>query len=220
MYHLPDSRSLGFFSPPRLSLSLCSLLLVLLLAACGLGGGRTGTVPTTTSGTPPAQPTSASATSLKTYTGNGFRIGYPAGWTVKTVGKAGMAIFFDQQADAAQGSSFAIGINPAGGAVPPATVLQFALRVFMAEPHYHQVAIAPRATVGGDSWEQIAATGDVQIPGQAQPVTYGAVAMADNHPTTSPTARGFSIRYTAEASRFPQIRMSIFQPMLQSFQFL
>src|SRR5690242_6142424 len=118
--HHTHHRSPSLFSRCRLALSLCSLLLVLVLAACSLGGGSPGTASTTTSGKTPAtshptsvsaQPTSAPATSLTTYTGDGFTIGYPQGWTVMKQGH-GQVMLVDQQADAAQGGAFMIGLNP------------------------------------------------------------------------------------------------------------
>src|SRR2546429_8316978 len=104
MYQTNHHYSPSFYSRSRLSLSLCGLLLVLVLAACSLGGGSTGTAPTTTSGhTPatthatsvPAQPTSAPAASLTTYTGDGFTISYPQGWTVLK-GTNGSVTFIDE----------------------------------------------------------------------------------------------------------------------------
>jgi hypothetical protein len=227
MYHAHDHRSPPILFRSRLILSLCSLLLVLLLTACSSGGGSTGTASPTTSGsTPatthatsvPAQPTSAPATSLTTYTGNGFTIGYPTGWTVMKEGN-GQVMLVDKQADAALGGVFMIGLNPAGGNIPPAVLLQFELPQFTSQPHYQKVDIAPKATVGGDSWDQFAATNDVQIPGQAQSETIETVVMADDHPAVSPTARGFVMRYSADASRFAHINATIFQAMLQSFTF-
>ena len=96
-YHMPD-RLASLVSRSRLLLSFCSLLLVCFLAACGSGGTSTSTVATTTNGnTPPTtQPTSAPATSLTAYTGNGFHIGYPTGWTIdKASTTAASVIFID-----------------------------------------------------------------------------------------------------------------------------
>ena len=215
-------RSSGLLSRSWLVLSLCSLLLVSLLSACSLGGGNTGTASTTTSSSTPAisvptQSTSVPAASMKTYTGDGFHLDYPAGWTVMEEGK-GQVMIVNQQVG--QAGTFDIGINPAGGKVPAAAMIQFAQIGFMAIPHYQKIDITPKATVGGDSWDQIAATGEVQVVGQAQLVNYESVAMADVHPAASPTAQGFEIRYTTDASRFAQMNASIFQPMLQSFTFV
>jgi hypothetical protein len=225
MSHIHYQRSPSFFLRSRLSLSVCSLLLVLLLSACSLGGGSTGTASSTTSGnTPvtthatsvPTQPTSAPAAHMKTFVGAGFTVSYPEGWTAIDKGR-GQVMIVNQQAG--QAGTFSVGINPAGGKVPAAAMIQFALIGFMALPHYQKVEIAPKATVGGDSWDQIAATGDVPVTGQAQLVSYESVVLADIHPATSPTAKGFEIRYTTDTSRFAQMSASSFQPMLQSFTF-
>ena len=227
MYHKHSHRSLSFFSRSRLSLSLCSLLLVLVLAACSLGGGSTGTAPTTTSGnTPatshptsvPAQPTSASATNLATYTGDGFSISYPQGWTVQK-GTNGSVTFIDEDAGATKGSHLAITLGKQGLAHPTSTTLNFWQQAFMAQPNYKKVDIASTAMVGGDSWDQIAATSDEQISGQTQPVNAELVVMADNHPATSPTARSWQIQYSTYTNDFTHMNATLFQPMLQSFTF-
>lgn len=173
------------------SLCITHATIAFLVIACSSGGGSTGTNPGTTSGntpatTPatsvPAQPTSAPAAGLPIYTGNGFTIGYPTGWTVMKAGN-GQVMIVDKQADAAQGGIFMIGLNPAGGSIPPAVLLQFQLNQFTSEPHYKKTNIAPKATVGGDSWDQFAVTNDVQIPGQAQSESIETVDSCSAKPT-------------------------------------
>jgi hypothetical protein len=228
MSHTHFRRSPALFSPSGLVLSLCSLFLVCLLSACSLGGGSTGTAPTTTSGnTPattqptsvPAQPTSAPAASLTTYTGDGFSISYPQGWTVIKQGTNGV-VFLDEHAGATKGSHVAITLGKQGLVHPTSTTLNFWQQTFMAEPNYQKVNIAPTAMVGGDSWDQIAATGDEQASGQTQPVNTEQVVMADNHPATSPTARSWQIQYITYTNDFAQMNANLFQPMLQSFTFV
>ncbi|OLB58183.1 MAG: hypothetical protein AUI01_02880 [Ktedonobacter sp. 13_2_20CM_2_56_8] len=191
MYHPHHHRSPSFFSRSRLALSLCSLLLVLVLAACSLGGGSTGTAPTTTSGnTPatshptsvPAQPTSASAADLATYTGDGFSISYPQGWTVQK-GTNGSVTFIDEHAGATKGSHVAITLGKQGLVHPTSTTLNFWQQAFMAQPNYELVV------------------------------------MADNHPATSPTARSWQIQYSTYTNDFAHMNANLFQPMLQSFTF-
>ncbi len=228
MYHTHSHRSPSFFSRSRLALSVCGLLLALLLAACSLGGGSTGTAPTTTSGntsaTPhptsvPAQPTSAPVAHLATYTGNGFTISYPQGWTVEK-GTNGSVVFVDEHAGATKGSHLAITLGKQGLVHPTSTTLNFWQQAFMAQPNYQKVHIAPTAMVGGDSWDQIAATSDEQISGQTQPVNAELVVMADNHLATSPTARSWQIQYSTYTNDFAQMNANLFQPMLQSFKFV
>src|SRR5437588_6461743 len=220
MYQTNHHYSPSFYSRSRLSLSLCSLLLVLVLAACSLGSGSTGTAPTTTSGHTPAtsHPTSASAVGLATYTGDGFSIGYPQGWTVQK-GTNGSVTFIDVHAGATKGSHLAITLGKQGLVHPTSTILNFWQQAFMAQPNYQKVDIAPTAMVGGDSWDQISATSDEQISGQTQPVNAEQVVMADNHPATSPTARSWQIQYSTYTNDFTHMNANLFQPMLQSFAF-
>src|SRR3989440_11895382 len=153
MYHPHHHRSPSFFSRSRLALSLCSLLLLLVLAACSLGGGSPGPPPTPTSGNPPgpshptsvpAQPTSASAADLATYTGDGFSISYPQGWTVQK-GTNGSVTFIDEHAGATKGSHVAITLGKQGLVHPTSTTLNFWQQAFMAQPNYQKVDIAPTA---------------------------------------------------------------------------
>ncbi len=184
-------------------------------------------MPTTTSGNTlatshstsvPAQPTSASAAGLATYTGDGFSISYPQGWTVQK-GINGSVVFIDEHAGATKGSHVAITLGKQGLVHPTSMTLNFWQQAFMAQPNYQKVDIAPTARVGGDSWDQIAATGDEQISGQTQPVNAELVVMADNHPATSPTARSWQIQYSTYTNDFAQMNATLFQPMLQSFTF-
>ncbi|MFL5664248.1 MAG: hypothetical protein ACJ8BW_23320 [Ktedonobacteraceae bacterium] len=192
-----------------------------------MGGGSTGTAPTTTSGNTsattqptsvPAQPTSASTAGLATYTGDGFTISYLQGWTVQK-GTNGSVTFIDEHAGATKGSHLAITLGKQGLVHPTSTTLNFWQQAFMAQPNYQKVDIAPTAMVGGDSWDQIAATGDEQISGQTQPVNAELVVMADNHPATSPTARSWQIQYSTYTNDFAHMNANLFQPMLQSFTF-
>src|SRR5712691_5116139 len=74
----------------------CSLMLIVLLTACG--GGATANTPTPTSVPPTPTPTPAptlppiSAANLTTYMGNGYSIGYPKaqGWTATKSGNGGI----------------------------------------------------------------------------------------------------------------------------------
>src|SRR5436853_4447755 len=63
---------------PWLVLIYCSLMLTMLLAACTTSGTSTTAIPT---------PTPTPAPALTTYTGQGYTIGYPKGWTKKENGQ-------------------------------------------------------------------------------------------------------------------------------------
>jgi hypothetical protein len=225
-YYTSDPHLSSHFSRSRLVLSVGSLFLLCLLAACGSGGSSTGTTSVSPSANTPAptqQATSApaqlsSTTSLTTYTGEGFTISYPQGWTV-TKGGNGSVVFIDEHAGATKGSHLGITLGKQGLVHPTSTILNFWKQAFMAEPNYQKVNIAPTAMVGGDSWDQIAATGDEQTSGQTQSVNAEIVTMADNHPVASPTARNWQIQYTTYTNDFAQMNAKLFQPMLQSFKF-
>ena len=225
-YHTSNRHLSPRFSRSRLVLSIGSLFLVCLLAACSSGGSSTGTTSASPSASTPAptlQATSAptqlsSTTSLTTYTGDGFSISYPQGWTVVKEA-TGSVIFVDEHASATKGSHFAITLGRQELVHPTSTTLNFWQQAFMAQPHYQKVDIAPTAMVGGDSWDQIGATNDEQTSGQTRPVNAELVVMADNHPATSPTARSWQIQYTTYTNDFVQMNANLFQPMLQSFKF-
>jgi hypothetical protein len=128
-------------------------------------------------------------------------------------------VFIDEHAGATKGSHFAITLGKQGLVHPTSTTLNFWQQAFMAQPNYQKVDIAPTAMVGGDSWDQIAATGDEPISGQTRPVNAELVVMADNHPAASPTGRSWQIQYTTFTNVFAQMNAHLFQPMLQSFTF-
>src|ERR1700692_1298794 len=103
-YNSSNSHLSSHFSRSRLILSVGSLFLVCLLAACGSGGstGTTSVSPSASTPAPTRQATSAptqlsSITSVTTYTGDGFTISYPQGWTV-TKGSNGSVVFIDEHA--------------------------------------------------------------------------------------------------------------------------
>lgn len=225
-YHTSNRHLPSRFSRSRLILSIGSLFLVCLLTACGSGGSSTGTTSASPGASTPAPtrqatsaPTQVSSTaSLTTYKGIGFSISYPQGWTVVKETN-GSVIFVDEHAGATKGSHFAITLGKQGLVHPTSTTLNFWQQAFMAQPNYQKVDIAPTAMVGGDSWDQIAATSDEQPSGQTGPVNAELVVMADNHPATSPTGRSWQIQYTTYTSDFVQMNSTLFQPMLQSFTF-
>ena len=225
-YHTSDRHPPSHVSRSRLILSIGSLFLVCLLAACGSGGASTGTTSASPGASTPAptkQATSAptqpsSTTSLTTYTGDGFLISYPQGWTVVKETN-GSVIFVDEHAGATKGSHFAITLGKQGLVHPTSTTLNFWQQAFMAQPNYQKVDIAPTALVGGDAWDQIAATSDEPVSGQTRPVNAELVVMADNHPATSPTARSWQIQYSTFTNDFAHMNANLFQPMLQSFTF-
>jgi hypothetical protein len=225
MYHTHDYRSPSFFSGFRLALSVCSLLLVLLLSACSLGGGSTGTVSTTTSSNTsattqppsvPAQPTSVPAASLTTYTGNGFTIGYPAGWTIDKAKTSARAVYF---IDPTSTIEFAVAVTPNPNAKAATFVALDAQLSFMqSKPHYQKVDLAPTTTVGGETWDQIGAIGD--LPTYNGPtLSSKSITLAINRPAHDANTKMYVIQFFTPTKDFDQMDSTAFQPMLQSFKF-
>jgi hypothetical protein len=225
MYHSHDHRSPSFFSRSRLALSVCSLLLACLLTACSLGGGSTGTASSTTSGntpaTPhataiPAQPTSAPVAHLTSYTGNGFRIGYPAGWTIEKASPSAASVIF---VDPTRTIEFIVTVTPNPNANSATSVaLDPLLHSMQAKPHYQKVDLAPTTTVGGETWDQIGAIGD--LPSNGQPLSIKVIALAINRPAHDANTKMDKIQFSALAKDFDQMESTTFQPMLQSFTFV
>ncbi|GCE30986.1 hypothetical protein KDA_64700 [Dictyobacter alpinus] len=233
MYHTREYHSPSFFSGFRPALSACSLLLVLLLSACGLGGGSTGTVSTPTGGSTtattqptsiptqpptsvPVQPTSAPATNLTNYTGNGFTIGYPAGWTIEKVSPSAASVIFINPTRTIE---FIVTVSPNPNANSATSVaLDPLVPAMQSKPHYQKVDLASNTTIGGESWDQTGAIGD--LPYNGQPVSTKVIAMALNRPAHDANTKMYKIQFSAPAKDFDQTENTAFQPMLQSFKFV
>src|SRR5258708_5913733 len=186
--------------PNWLSFILYGLLLVAILSACSFAGITIGSAPTPT-------PTPVPATTLVTYTGQGYTIGYPKSWKI---GHKGNAITFTDPQGVA---SLAVGTNSNPGAVvTPKSILEFGLQLFKSNSkNYHRLQVAPTAKVGGDSWTQGAATGDIVPSGQKASVTVKTVVIADNHPANSPQTSAFTIVYATGQQVFDLADTGYFQ---------
>jgi hypothetical protein len=182
-----------------------------------LGGGSTGTVSTTTSGNTPAttQPTSAPAAHLTAYTGNGFTIGYPTGWTIEKASSSAASVIF---VDPTRTIEFIVTVTPNPNANSATSVaLDPLLHSMQSKSHSQQVDLAPTTTVGGETWDQIGAIGD--LPYSGQPLSVKVIAMAINRPAQDANTKMYKIQFSAPAKGFDQMDSTTFQPMLQSFTF-
>ena len=112
-----------------------------------------------------------------------------------------------------------IGVVPdPNGVVPPETALNTVIQASKSSvKNYKEATIAAQATVGGQSWNQAAATGDVTQQG----VTANAktVALVTNYPAKSPTTKLYVIVYAGPSLTFDSIDSTDFQPILKSFKF-
>ncbi len=172
------------------SLLLCLLALALVLVACGDSGTTTTTPTPTPSGT--------------TYTGNGYTLSYPQGWTYKAEGPA---VVFTNSSD--PNATVTVTAMPALPITNADKQLNIALKALESQPNYKQDSTVPStASVGGDTWQQAGATSDKG--GQ----NVKAVILADQH-----SGKIFVITLTAKTDSYDQVYSSTFKPMLDSFQF-
>jgi hypothetical protein len=196
-------------------LGMCSLALVLLLSTCGGGSEQSSSSPTPTpTATPTPSPTPVS--SLTHFAGNGYTIEYPRGWKVNR-GAKGLITFNDPLGIAYL--TIATAPNP-NAAISAPNLVNLGLQVFKTQAkNYQQQEVAPTTTVGGDTWSQGAATGDVTRSGQPTPVTMKVVVIADNHPAQALTTDAFTIGYGTGQQVFDLAWSAYFQGMLHSFTF-
>jgi hypothetical protein len=202
---------------PRWGWCIASLLFALLLVACGGGSNGTAPPPTPTPApSPPLSPTPVPASSLTTYTGDGYTIGYPQDWNVST-STEGIVTFTDPQGVV----SLRLKVTPnPTGAVSASDQVTLALQAIKTQTrNYQRVDISPTTSVGGETWSQGAATGDMTVSGQSSPVSAKVVAMAANHPAHAGTTKSFIIVYATARQFFDLLDQAYFQPMLQSFTF-
>ena len=204
------------------ALAMCSLILAVLLVACG-GSSTSGTTsspvstpttpPTATPTTPPASPTAATGAMIA-YPGNGFTISYPQTWQISR--KANNLFTFTDNTGVIK-MTITVAPDP-NGAISADTVASTALKAAQVLLKNAQtVSVPSTTTVGGDSWSQISASGTQRLSNQDTNVQV--VVLAVVHPANTPLSKSFTILYQAPVSTFSQVDTTYFQPMLQSFKF-
>lgn len=193
-----------------ISITLSSLLLGILLVACGsTGSANSGSTPT------PKTTTPTPSVAMQTYAGKNFKINYPQGWQQNASGN--QVTFSDPISKNIM--TITVTPNPGGASsvkLEADTTLKFFEKTLVKDGK--DATIAPTATVGGDSWVQLSATGELSI---TDPGTQGTlVQLADDHPANSASSQLYEILYYGPTSTFTQASTMAFQPMLQSFTFV
>jgi len=183
-------------------LLLCTLTLSLFLAACGNSGSTTGTesTPTPTLTPPPGT----------TYSGNGYTVSYPQGWTINT--SASNPVFSSASDPTATLAIAVTSSPPIGGSNLLSTLFAAAQTNLQSKSGYQQVTTdLPSTSIGGDTWQETAGTygeNGIQVKG---------VVLGDQHPSTGGSI--YIITLTARTDAYDQLYSSGFQPILQSFKF-
>jgi len=209
----------------------CSFMLTMLLTACATPGDGTTAIPT---------PTPTPAPALTTYPGQGYTVGYPKGWTYKqgngqgaptttfidnyissfsaVAGQAGKEVSYTTFTDSLGVNTLTIGTLPnPNGTIPTQTALDGATTALQSAVKNYKKGPAPQTTVGGQTWDGTAATGNVTYEGAT--VDTKTVALVYNYPAQSPNTKLYFIVYAAPASTFDDAYTKGFQPILESYKF-
>ena len=203
-----------------ITMALCSLILAVLLVACG-GSSTNGTTSTPTSApasTPTLSPTSTSPSAatgaMTAFQGNGFTISYPQTWQINQ--KANNIFTFT---DSTGGIKMTITVAPdPNGTISADSVASAALQAAQVLlKNAKTVSVASTTTVGGDSWSQVSASGTQRLNNQDTDIQV--VVIANVHPANTLLSKSFTILYQAPIATFSQDNTTYFQPMLQSFKF-
>jgi hypothetical protein len=215
---------------------ICSIMPILLFAACSTSGtGNTTAIPTPT-------PTPTPAPALTTYSGQGYTIGYPKGWTYKKAdgqslptnntyidsyintlsheaSQAGQEVPIMTLTDSLGVNTLTIGTLPNPNAIiPPQTALSVATQTSQSSvKNYKKVSIAAQTTLDQQTWNEAAATGDITQSGATENIK--TVALVTNYPAPSVSTKLYFIVYAGPALTFDSIDTTAFQPMLKAFKF-
>ncbi len=203
-----------------ITMALCSLVLAVLLVACG-GSSTSGTTSTPTSAptsTPTLAPTSTSPSAatgaMTAFQGNSFTISYSQTWQINQ--KANNIFTFT---DSTGGIKMTITVAPdPNGTISADSVASAALQAAQVLlKNAKTVSVPSTTTVGGDSWSQVSASGTQRLNNQDTDIQV--VVIANVHPANTLLSKSFTILYQAPVATFSQDNTTFFQPMLQSFKF-
>lgn len=181
-------------------------ILTVLLVACNSG------TPSPSSLKPPLTPTAAP---FSIYMGLGYVIRYPKGWTI-TNSSENTVNFKDSTG--LYNLSIVVSAHPKG-LTNANTLVDDRIKVAKSQLNNPQTETVPLKTmVGGETWGQGSISGTNTKNGQS--IVMQTVVIADIHPASSLSSRGFIIVYGSAKPQFNQANTLYFLPMLQSFKFV
>ena len=194
-------------------LALSSLMLVVLLVACG--GSSTSDTTSTPAPTPtPASPTAATG-AMTAYQGNSFTMSYPQNWQIT---KQANNLFSFTDSTGSIKMTITVAPDP-NGTISADSVASTALQAAQVLLKNAQTVSVPSTTiVGGDGWSQVSASGTQRLNNQDTDIQV--VVIATVHPASTLLSKSFTILYQAPVAVFSQADTTYFQPMLQSFTFV
>jgi hypothetical protein len=151
---------------------------------------------------------------MTAFQGNSFTISYPQNWQATT--KANNIFTF---ADSTGTLKMTITVAPdPNGTISADSVASTALQAAQVLLKNAQTVSVPSTTsIGGDSWNQVSASGTQRLNNQDTDIQV--VVIATIHPANTLLSKSVTILYQAPVSTFSQDNTTYFQPMLQSFKF-
>ena len=207
----------GYPSILRLvTLLICSLLFVVVLAACGSGSTSSASTSTPTpTAKPSPTPSPTPAVSFTTYKGNGYTVSYPQGWKATTSNNGEQITLTD--ATTLDYAAIVVVPDPNGIASANTFLNAEVSAVQKNMKNSQTVNVPPTTTIGGDTWAQKSLTGTSTSAGQSGTVQF--VLACDIHPANTSASKSFTFLYGSTQSSFASANTTYFQPMLQSFKF-
>jgi hypothetical protein len=190
--------------------AVCSMILAMLLVACGGGGSSSST----STPTPALSPTSTSI-SMAILTGNGFTISYPQNWHIT---RSGAHLVTFEDSTGTMKLTITTVPDPNGAITAGALANTGVKAASVALKDTQTVSVPTTTTVGGETWSQGSVSGTQRLNNQDTSIQV--VVLANVHPGNTPASKGYTINYSATKSTFGQANTAYFQPMLQSFKFV
>ena len=136
----------------------------------------------------------------------------------RIIGQTGQQIPITIFSDSLGTNTLTVGTIPnPDGLIPTQIALSTAKTALQSTAkNYKSASIASQTTVGGQTWNQTAATGTIS---QAGSIDAKIVSLVSNHPAQSASTKLYFIIYAGPASTFDTTDSTAFQPMLNSFKF-
>ena len=195
----------------RLSLSVITLLLIVLLAACSSPSSTAGSSTPAVTPSPTPLPTPA----VTTYTGDGYTISYPKDWTKSVT--SGQTTFQDSLGANALG---VVVVSNPNGLAQPSTVLNATLAGSVKGANMTNTSPAnlpASVSLAGETWVQKGTTGTVSKGGAS--TSFEVVVLTTNHPAHTSKTKLFAFVYAGPLAGSTLADAQIFQAMLASFKF-
>lgn len=201
-------------SKMRLSLSIISILLFsMLLSACSLFGGEEQPAATPTPENQPTNPPINPAANFELYQGDGFSIKYPQGWEV-TEDPDTQRVTISEPATTL--SLVIQSVPNPGGLIAPETAVDVLIQATLPDAEEQS---SEAVTINGQEWQKKTVKAEVEESSSGQKVPATGAILTTNYPADNPNTQAYGLIYAAPDLIFATTDTTIFQPMVNSFEF-